>query len=117
MVAAMALPGLALLPAVALLVVALCELVTASPESLSDQAANDLGPALSSLLHLALYGPFGRVLNVNPDLSAKLVFGRDRGATSAASGFFRHGVRGAFTECVKIDKQSGKYFGLTPKHY
>ena len=117
MVAAMALPGLALLPAVALLVVALWELMTASPESLSDQAANDLGPALSRPLHLSLYGPLCRVLNVNADLSPKLIFGRDRRATSACGGFSRHGVRGAFTGCVKIDKQSGKYFGLTPKHY
>ncbi len=108
MVAAMALPGSALLPAVALLVVALWELVTASPESFSDQAANDLGPALSRLLHFALYGLLGRVLNVDPDLSPKLVFGRDRRATSAASGFFRHRVRGAFTECVKINKRRGK---------
>ena len=117
MVAAMALPGSALLPAVALLVVALCELVTASPESLSDQAANDLGPALSRLLHLALYGALCRVLNVDPDLSSELVFRRNRRATSARGGFSRHGVRGAFTEYVKIDKQSGKYFGLSPKHY
>ena len=78
--------GLLFLLPVALLVVALGQVITSRPQSLSDELANDLAASETGGSHLGLNGVSSAVFNVEPNSDSQLITGincREYSATRA----------------------------------
>lgn len=74
--------GLLFLLPVALLVVALRQVITSRPQSLSDKLANDLAASETGGGHLGLNGVSSAVFNVEPNSDSQLITGINWRATA-----------------------------------